>query len=86
MCEPVTALFKRWIHTAVGAEGKPRTHYTPFLCRVNPPMGDNCRAVFIEIHGTALQCAFYLHVVSLGRKLQTFLVCTVIPEMNAVFY
>ena len=71
----------------LGTEGRPRTHYTPFLCRVNPPMSDNCRAVFIEIHDTALQCAFYLHVVSFGRKLQTFLVCVcnfLLTEVNSL--
>ena len=32
-----------------------------------------CGGLCLPLHG--LQCAFYLHVVSLGRKLQTHLVC-----------
>ena len=48
MYEPVTAPLQEVDSHCLGAEGKPRTHYTPFLCRVNPPMSDSCRAVFIE--------------------------------------
>ena len=32
-----------------------------------------CGGLCLPLHG--LQCAFYLHVVSLGRKLHTQLVC-----------
>ena len=39
-----------------------------------------CGGLCLPLHG--LQCAFYLHVVSLGRKLPTHLICVCIFLRN----
>ena len=47
--EPVTAPLQEVDSHCLGVEGKPKKHHPPFLSRVNPPMNDSCRTVFIEI-------------------------------------
>ena len=49
MYEPVTAPLQEVDSHCLGVEGKPKKHHPPFLSRVNPPMSDSCRTVFIEI-------------------------------------
>ena len=43
-----------------------------------------CGGLCLPLHG--LQCAFYLHVVSLGRKLHTHLVCVCTFLQNEGLY